>query len=185
MPLSEAKVIEGDAIQRRAQGELWRRSLVAFDRIENSVADEALRAWGHWLGGCNRPFGRQSFGLFLRGNLVSVAVSASTVNNRCAGYDRQEVVELARQASNPDHRDLTRVCVRLWRVTAGDCWAQDYWPVKALVSYSNSLRHSGNMYRFDGWKLAGEVRGGKAGGGWGRGKKYEPKRIWVFRLDAK
>jgi hypothetical protein len=87
--------------------------LVAWGRCEDDAADAALVRWGHWLGGCNRPFGRQSFGLWLAGELVAVAVSASTVNKTCACYRRQECVELARLCSHPEHRDLTRVALRL------------------------------------------------------------------------
>lgn len=36
--------------------------LATFDVVDDALADERLRTWGHWLGGCNRPFGRQSFG---------------------------------------------------------------------------------------------------------------------------
>ena len=112
------------------------------------------------MGGCNRPFGRQSFGLQIQGlGLVSVAVSASTVVGRCADYDRQEVVELARLASHSGHCWASRVCLRLWREIAPVAWADQYWPVKALVSYSNNARHTGNLYRFDGWKRWGGDQG--------------------------
>jgi hypothetical protein len=157
--------------------------LVAFDVIEDAVADAALEQWGHWLGGCNRPFGRQSFGLFVADELVSVAVSASTVNAVCGGWPRQSVVELARQASKERHSPYTRVCVRLWRQFAPKCWAAKYWPVAALVSYANRSRHLGDIYRFDGWQKVEDVPGGVAGGGWQRGKTYEPKSVWVYRLE--
>jgi hypothetical protein len=158
--------------------------LAAWGRCDNAQADAALSAWGHWLGPCNRPFGRQSFGLWLVGELVGVAVSASTVNRTCAGYRRQECVELARLCSHPSHRDLNRVALRLWRVTAAEEWAARYWQVKALVAYSNRLRHSGDLYRFDGWRKAAEVPGGVAGGNWTRGKRYDPKAVWVYPLTT-
>jgi len=152
--------------------------------VEPALADQCLEQWGHWLGGCNRPFGRQGFGLHLGDDPVAVAVSASTPNPRCAGYDRQEVVELARLCAHPDHRDLTRVALRLWRVTAPGVWSARYWPVRALVAYADSTRHSGDIYRFDGWKRAATVRGGKAGGGWQRGKEYNPKSVWVYTPEG-
>ena len=40
--------------------------LAAFDVIDDARADEALVAWGHYLGECERPFARQSFGLDVR-----------------------------------------------------------------------------------------------------------------------
>lgn len=156
--------------------------LVTFDLIPNTQADEKLLSWGHWLGGCNRPFGRQSFGLFVENDLISVAVSASTVNASCAGMPRQEILELARLCSHPDHRWATRVCLRLWRQLAPHAWP--HWPVRCLVSYANALRHKGDIYRFDGWRKWGDVAGGKAGGGWQRGKTYDPKSIWIFPLEV-
>jgi len=156
--------------------------LVSFDLIENGLADDRLVAWGHWLGGCNRPFGVQSFGLFLIKELISVAVTASTVNKHCAGYDRQEVIELARLCSDPAHAWATRVCLRLWREVAPKVWP--HWSVVALVSYANALRHKGDIYRFDGWKKVAEVKGGVAGGDWNRGKTYDPKSVWVFACPS-
>jgi hypothetical protein len=153
---------------------------ISFDLVPNSVADQKLQEWGHWLGGCNRPFGRQSFGLYIAQEVVAVAVSASTVNKRCGGYKRQDVIELARLCAHPDHRDMTRVVLRLWRKVAPTVWT--YWPAKALVSYANAIRHKGDIYRFDGWKKVADVGGskGSAPGGWNRRKSYDPKSIWVW-----
>lgn len=161
--------------------------LVAFDLIDDDLADAQLVAWGHWLGGCNRPFGRQSFGLTIHGDLLAVAVSASTVNAKCGGYRRGEVVELARLCAHPDHRDLTRVALRLWRKVAPPAWGATYWPVVAVVSYSNAARHKGDIYRFDGWRKVGDTRAGKAGTntGWTRPRKdYEAKAIWAYALPV-
>lgn len=137
--------------------------LISFDLIPNELADEKLREWGHWLEGCNRPFGRQSFGLHVEDALVSVAVSASTVNETCAGLARGEIVELARLCSHPDHRDLTRPMLRLWRKVGPLAWSRKYWPVRALVSYQNAVRHTGDIYRMDGWVRVKFVRGGADG----------------------
>jgi hypothetical protein len=156
-------------------------SIARFGLCENEEADSALVRWGHWLGGCNRPFGRISYGLWWEDELVSVAVSASTVNARCGGYDRQACVELARLCSAPDHRDLTRVMLRLWRKSSATDWAR-FWPVQAYVSYSNALRHKGDIYRFDGWRKVADVPGGSATGGWTRAKSFDPKSVWVYPL---
>jgi hypothetical protein len=160
--------------------------LVTFDLIDDAVADAALVEWEHWLGACNRPFGRQSFGLTIEGELLAVAVSASTVNETCAGWPRGEVVELARLCAHPDHRDLTRVALRLWRIVAPGCWSARYWPVRACVSYQNAVRHTGAIYRFDGWTKVADVRGGQSGPNstWTRSKRYDPKAIWVWEVAA-
>jgi hypothetical protein len=155
--------------------------MASFDVIDNSYADMLLVQWGHWLGGCNRPFGRQSFGLLLEGlGAISVAVSASTVSATCGGYKRQEVIELARLCSDPEYRWATRVMLRLWRELAPPAWP--HWPVRAVVSYSNALRHGGDVYRFDGWKKVADVRGSAGGGNWTRHKLMEPKSVWAYEL---
>lgn len=156
--------------------------LVSYGIIDDVLADEMLRDWGHWLGGCNRPYGRQSFGLVLGGRVLSVAVSAS-LRWPVAGYARDRVVELARLASHPRHADLTRVCLRLWRKVAAAEWRPRYWKVDAYVSYQDAVRHTGNIYRFDGWTLAERRRGGVTGrNARGGRRKYNPKNVWVWKL---
>lgn len=156
-------------------------SIARFGIIPDSDADDSLERWGHYLGGCDRPFGRINYGLYWEDDLVAVAVSASTPNQVCARYDRKQVVELARLCSHPEHRDLTRVMLRMWRKSAATDWNR-YWPVIAYVSYSNAARHSGDVYRFDGWKKIADVRGG-VGGGRSKGKRYEAKSIWAYPLS--
>lgn len=156
-------------------------SIAKFGVISDGEADDSLGRWGHYLGGCNRPFGRINYGLCWEDDLVAVAVAASTVNERCGHYDRKDIVELARLCSHPEHRDLTRVMLRLWRKAASTDW-EKYWPVAAYVSYSNAIKHKGDVYRFDGWKKIADVRGG-VGGGRQKGKRYDPKSVWAFPLD--
>lgn len=156
--------------------------LASFDAIEHSEANAYLEAWGHYLGECDRPFGRQSFGLYVANRLVSVAVSASTVSSTCGGYQRDQVVELARLASAPSDRWATRVCLRLWRQQAPACWAPKYWPVQAVVSYSNETRHKGDIYRFDGWRKVAVMRGSAGGGTWTNKQEPEAKALWVYEL---
>jgi hypothetical protein len=159
--------------------------VVTFGLVADDLADRLLVEWGHWLGACRRPFGRQSFGLAIEGAVlaVAVAVSASTVNGTCAGYPRGEVVELARLCSHPDHRDLTRVALRLWRKVGPVEWGRSYWPVRAVVSYANAARHAGDIYRFDGWRKIADTKGSTGGGTWTRPRKSgEPKSVWAFEL---
>lgn len=153
---------------------------VEFGLIENEEAGLALETWGHYLGACDRPFGRQSFGLIVSGVLISVAVSASTVSDTCAGFQRREVVELARLATHPSQKWATRVTLRLWREIAPVFWTPKYWPVNAVVSYSNETRHKGDIYRFDGWKKVAVMPGSSGGGTWSKNQPREPKAIWVF-----
>ena len=156
--------------------------IATFDVIDGVRADAALVAWGHYLGACDRPFGRQSFGLEVAGELVGVAVSASTVGVTCGGYPRDQVVELARLVTNPSHRWATRVGLRLWREIAPKCWSSEYWPVIACVSYSDSTKHRGDIYRFDGWTKVADVPGSSGGGTWSEAKPRTAKAVWVYRL---
>jgi hypothetical protein len=156
--------------------------LATFERIDNAVADRRMLAWEHYLEECDRPFGVQSFGLFVAGELISVAVSASTVSKTCAGRDRQTLVELARLCTHPDQRWATRVCLRLWREIAHRDWSKRYWPVDALVSYQSAIRHTGNVYRFDGWTKVADTLGSAGGGTWSEPKAREPKALWLYEL---
>jgi hypothetical protein len=163
--------------------------LARFEQIEALEGDRALRDWGHYLGANDRPFGRQDFGLFVDDDLVAVAVSASTVGATCAGFDRFEVVELARLVRRPDARWCTRVALRLWREIAPTCWRnvyRDKWPhVRAVVSYSNETRHRGDIYRFDGWQKFGVNRGSTGGGGYTKVRETsEAKAVWFYPLEV-
>lgn len=138
-----------------------------------------LSAWGHYLGPCNRPFGAQGFVLELEGKPVGVAVSASTVSATCGGFERREVVELARLCSHPSYPEVTRVTLRLWRLVAVTTWRQ--WCAKALVAYSDSARHGGQIYRFDGWERRGTRPRSGGGGTWTkRTTEGGPKTLWVW-----
>lgn len=163
---------------------------IYFDTIDDGIADDFLNTdeADHWLGGCDRPFGRISYGLYVRGDLVAVAVSASTPNKTCGPYSRYEVVELARISARDGWREQTRVALRCWRTLAAQDWATAYgehWPsIVGYVSYANSRRHSGDMYRFDGWRKVADTKGSTGGGStWSRPRKSgEPKTVWAFEL---
>lgn len=163
--------------------------IVSFERVEPTDADARLVRWGHYLGACDRPFGRQDFALVVRGAVVSVCTSASTVSATCAGYSRYEVVELARLVTDPRARWATRVALRLWRELAPAEWVAEYrehWArVVACVSYSNATRHTGDVYRFDGWRKVA-VMPGSAGGGTHTRRRAtrEDKAVWVYAVEG-
>lgn len=160
-------------------------SVVAFDTIDDGEADVLLRTWGHYLGPNNRPFGSQNWALVVRGQPVSVAVSASTVSSTAAGRPRDTLVELARLCTAPDARWATRVALRLWREVGARAWP--YWPPAAAVAYSNNDRHEGRIYRFDGWtRVATDSRSG-GGGTWtdpraSGSPSSGTKTLWLFDL---
>jgi len=148
-------------------------------------ANHFLTAVGHRLGVCNRPFRQEGYGLELDGRLVAVAISASIVNGPVAGFERQEVVELARLAAAEPWAN--RVMLRLWREVCAQKWKS--WPVKAAISYSHNAMHRGDIYRFDGWERVRDDCGTSGGGGgWSRPRYATQvvagsKTLWVWRFS--
>lgn len=160
--------------------------IVGIHPIDMWNANRLLVEWGHKLGPCERPFRQEAYALEVDARPVAVAVSASIVNGPVAGYDRQQVVELARLGAS--ERWANRVMLRLWRECCAPRWA--CWPVLAAVSYSVNAMHSGDLYRFDGWEKVRDDAGGSRGGGtWTRKRDAnEPvvgkKSLWVWRYPA-
>lgn len=161
--------------------------MAAYAETEVVTANRLLVEWGHYLGVCNRPFGKQAFALYIGGEPVGIAVSASTVSSTLAGghWHRRQVVELARLCSKPGYRDLTRVTLRLWRTIAPVRWSEVFWPVKACVAYSDTGRHPGHIYRTDGWSKLGTNPGSSGGGTWTKKRvRQTPKTLWTYELQG-
>lgn len=156
--------------------------------INNTDANELLVKWGHKLGPCVRPFRTESFALEVCGEPVAVAMSCSIVHGPVAGYQTQEVVELARLCANGRH--WNRVMIRLWREVCAPIY--ECWKPKAVVSYSHNALHGGEIYRTDGWrKVTGKAGSTGSGGNWGRrGKGYANeaihglKTLWIFEYQT-
>ncbi len=160
---------------------------VSFIQVDPETADRCLVEWGHYLGEQGRPFGREDWALLLDGEPVAIACSASTISDTVAGYQRQEVVELARLCRRPDAGWATLPTLRLWRVVSGPHW--HYWPVKAAIAYSQNRRHNGGIYRMDGFRLVDSNCGqSKGGGSWTRKREdgdpaLGPKTLWIYRYE--
>lgn len=146
-------------------------------------ANGFLLSVGHKLGVCNRPFRQEAYGLELDGRLIAVAISASIVNGPVGGYERQEVVELARLAAAEPWAN--RIMLRLWREVCAPKWKS--WPIRAAVSYSHNALHRGDIYRFDGWERVRDDCGSSGGGGgWTRPRNPSAvvagrKTLWLWR----
>jgi hypothetical protein len=164
-------------------------TLAGLTAVPRELGNDLLSRWGHYLGPCRRPFGSEAWVLELAGRPVSVAVSASIVSATVAGYERCQVVELARLCSAPDYRWATRPMLRLWREIAAPAWR--YWPVRAAVAYSANGRHPGDIYRFDGWERVRGDAGNPCGPGatWSRKRAADdpahgPKTLWLWRYGG-
>lgn len=147
-------------------------------------ANELLTRWAHKLGPVNRPMCRQEgWEMRVDGEPVSVAVSAPIVSATVQGFDRTDVLELARLCAQPGNTWANRVMLRIWRESLAlkyQCWT----PV-AAVSYSVNTMHKGNLYRHDGWRLVTESAGSNGGGTWSAVKQpgdpgYGKKTLWMW-----
>jgi hypothetical protein len=194
--------VSGEQQQLTLPGMLWPAGCdrgqgdpLFFEKISKEQANELIAAFGHPLGKYNRSFGYQAWGLAIDGQAVAVAVSGSTVGATSAGYSRFQVVELARIARHPDHPGVMRVMLRLWRDYLAGRW--DYWaaPVQAAVSYGlpsdENGKGTGNLYRFDGWKLWGKCKPWAGGGdqSWSNPSKANDmgdgiKSLWYYEYPS-
>lgn len=188
--------VAGDSGQLTLPGMLWpagcdrgQSDPLFFSKITKGQANELLAHFGHPLGPFSRPFGYQAWGLAVDGQAVAVAVSASTVGATSAGYERRQVVDLARIARHPAHPGVMRVMLRLWRDYLGPRW--DYWdePVRAAVSYALPGK-TGNLYRFDGWKKYGDCKPWAGGATWSNPSKANGmddgvKSLFYYKYPAR
>lgn len=166
-----------------AQRRLFEVPAVGLYDLDLDDANRLLVEWGHKLGPCERPFRSEAFALELHGEPISVAISASTVSETAAGFDRVQLVELARLAARV--RWANRVMIRLWREVCAPKWP--CWPVRAAVSYSHNAMHSGNLFRFDGWEKVREDCGSSGGGTWSKPRAEGDavrgsKTLWLWRF---
>jgi hypothetical protein len=166
--------------------------------VDGDLADALLASWGHPLGECNRPFGREDWVLEIDGRPAALATSASTVSGSvlvdgeaaervgiARSWDRGEVVELARIARAPDHPRVMRVMLRLWSAYLAERWP--YWAAPLAVSYAMPGT-KGDIYRFDGWIRVGTRKPSGGSGTWTRARPAVNdvgdgvKTLWVKPL---
>ena len=150
-------------------------ALAAFDAIDMDAANGLLERWRHKMGPCRRPLGTlQAHSLRFHGEPVGVVVTADLVRETCAGLSRHDAIELARLCCAT--RDISRVLLRLWRLLIFPAYRRRW-----AVSYQDASLHSGDLYRFDGWKVIGHSRSGTDRRSNRRGRS---KRIWGYEAAA-
>jgi hypothetical protein len=151
--------------------------LVWFDRCATATANELLARWNHKMGPITRPeeFGMWSHALVHDERPVAVTVTATLMRENVGGglsqLTRANTVELARLCAERKH--LCRVALRLWREFV---FPQLGYPI--AISYQDADLHSGDTYRFDGWKRVAFARGGSADPRSGRMGRN--KWVWVW-----
>lgn len=176
----------GSVSMTNGQLDLFVLPVVAVMPVELDYANQLLIDWQHKLGSVHRPFRSEAWAVLVDGEPVSVAVSASIVSSTVAGYRRDEVVELARQASRPGDGWASRVMLRLWRSVLAQRWK--CWTVKAVISYSHNATHTGDIYRFDGWRKVRDTCGSSGGGSWSRSRYatdavHGKKTLWIWDYE--
>lgn len=151
-------------------------ALASFDSIDMDAANRLLIDWHHKMGPCVRPCGTlQAHALQFHGQPVGVVVTADLVAETCAGLSRHEAIELARLCCV--RRDISRALLRLWRLLILPAFGRPW-----AVSYQDAMLHSGDLYRFDGWRVIGKSRSGtdRRSNRIGRSK-----RIWGYEVPIR
>jgi len=131
---------------------------VAFEPISEAELNACLIAWDHQMGPRRRPSPGWAHGLRYRGELLAVAATDTLIRARVAGFSRQEAVELSRLCAC--RADLCRVALRLWRVFVFSSLTASH-GYRWAVSYQDVARHTGDIYRFDGWVRLARSRSGR------------------------
>jgi hypothetical protein len=149
---------------------------VAFEAVPLATANVCLERWGHRMGPVRRPCSDTiQHALLCEGQPLAVAVTAGLVRPSVGGglvhLTRENTRELARVcAARPG---LSRVVLRLWREFVFPALK-----VRYAISYQDAALHTGDLYRFDGWRRLAFSR---AGGTDARsGRKGRNKWIWLW-----
>lgn len=153
---------------------------IAFEPIQLATANECLVRWEHRMGAINRPMNdTRAFALMHEGRPVAVTTHSSLIRENVGGgmtfLNRGNTIELSRLCA--DRRGLCRVALRLWR--------EFVFPelrAEVAISYQDADLHSGNTYRFDGWKRAAYARAG--GNDQRSGRKARNRWVWVWPASA-
>lgn len=161
-------------------GALFDTSIVRFETIPLDEANRHLSTWGHKMGPVHRPMEvTLCHGLFHKDELMALTTTSrmipAVLSQELSALTRENCCELSRLcASRPG---LCRVALRIWRefVFPG----LDY---SAAISYQDADLHSGNTYRFDGWKRVGYSASGTDARS---GKKGRKKWIWLWQGEQK
>ena len=148
--------------------------MVRYDRIALDTANDCLEAWGHRMGPLKRGNqGAWCHALIFKGKAMAVTTASYLISPRVGGagwLTRENAVELSRLCAS--EASLCRVALRLWREFVfpqlGFEWA---------VSYQDANLHTGNTYRFDGWKKVGYTHSGTDTRS---GRPGRDKYVWVW-----
>ena len=117
-----------------------------------------LEQWGHKMGPLLRVHSTtmHSHALYAHGQPVALATTSTLICANVGGglkhMTRANTVELSRLCACVPWAN--RVMLRMWRELVFPATKKHY-----AISYQDSDLHTGNTYRFDGWKRAAWARG--------------------------
>lgn len=142
--------------------------------IDLDQANDLLVTWGHKMGPVIRGNGyARCHALYHNQYPVALATTSTLIRETVAtlpDLNRTNTCELSRLcAIRPG---LCRVMLRMWREFIFPTLGFQY-----AVSYQDADLHSGNTYRFDGWKRAGYSHSGTDQRS---GRKGRDKWIWIW-----
>ena len=146
--------------------------LVSFERISEAELNRCLVAWEHKMGPLHRPMHKPDcYGLMHHGVIVGVIASSSLIPPELCGLTRENTIEVSRLCAV--RYGLCRVVLRLWREFVFPTMGYEY-----AISYQDEALHTGNTYRFDGWRVLTRTRSGTDQRS---GRKGRQKTVWVWK----
>ncbi|MCK5581070.1 MAG: hypothetical protein KAJ18_07325 [Candidatus Omnitrophica bacterium] len=155
-----------------------KNNLCSFKKVSLKEANEYLTLWNHKMGLLRR--GNQNaicHMLFHKSEPIAVTTASHLIRENVGGglkkLTRKNTIELSRLcACKPG---ICRVALRLWRE-----FVFTELPYKFAVSYQDAKLHTGNTYRFDGWR---KLAFSHSGTDKRSGRKGRDKWIWVWCED--
>lgn len=149
--------------------------LISFEQITRDEANDLLILWAHRIGAIHR--GNQTglhYALLHEGRPVAVASANHLITPHVGGgldyLTRENTIELSRLCA--ERAGLCRVVLRLWREFVFPLTNKQY-----AISYQDADLHTGNTYRFDGWRKVGFS---KSGTDTRSGRPGRRKYIWLW-----
>lgn len=157
---------------------------VSFDTIDRDELNRCLVAWDHKMGPLNRPEYTAPIDFVLREHGEPLAiVAADTLIRATCGLTRGDAFEVSRICSSPQRRGISSLMMRLWR-TFGYPQIARAWGTPWAISYQDAARHTGNLYRYDGWLIYGYSTSGSDPRALPGTASVRRKVIWGWNADT-
>ncbi len=145
--------------------------LASFEMISLEELNRCLVSWNHKMGELHRPMAAPfCYGLLHNGETIGVIAHSSLIPAELHGLTHANTIEVSRLCAA--RHSLCRVVLRLWRELVFPFTDYTY-----AISYQDEQLHTGNIYRFDGWKPFTRTRSGTDQRS---GRKGRNKTVWIW-----